>query len=76
MINTTETGIKLNGMIETGTEPNKESSQSYFLNSSWFNTSANPDILLNTTTKYIPYVIKGKVGLDIHGLIDTSEVGI
>lgn len=76
MINTTETGIKLNGVLETGTEPNKESSHSYFLNSSWFNTSADPDILVNTTIKQIPYVIKSKVGLDIHGLIDTSEVGI
>ena len=66
MINTTETGIKLNGA----------SPHSYFLNSSWFNTSTDPDMLLNTTTKRIPYAIKGKVGLDIHGLIDTSEVGI
>lgn len=75
MINTTETGIKLNGASETGVESN-DSSYSYFLNSSWFNTSADTNILLNTTTKYIPYAIKGKVGLDIHGLIDVSEVGI
>lgn len=64
MINTTETGIKLNKDI------------SYFLNSSWFNTSANPMMLLNTSTKSIPYNIKSKVGLDIQGLIDVSDVGI
>lgn len=57
MINTTETGIKLNGILETGVEPDKETSYSYFLNSSWFNTSADPDILVNTTIKQIPYVI-------------------
>ena len=67
MINTTETGIKLN--------KDEDSSYSYFLNSSQADRSTFPTIITNTT-KYIPYSIKGKVGLDIQGLIDVSEVGI